>query len=127
MTKLHRLPTSHGSIVVQEAGHGNLPVLLIHGNSLSREVFRKQFSGALLGKYRLFALDLPGHGDSSNALNACRTYTRPGLANAAIEVLDLLGLSEVVVVGWSLGGHIALEMVPQFSGIKACSSVELHP
>ena len=34
------------------------------------------------------------------------------------EVLDLLGLREVVVVGWSLGGHIALEMASQFSGIK---------
>jgi len=27
-------------------------------------------------------------------------------------------LGEVVVVGWSLGGHIALEMASQFSGIK---------
>jgi pimeloyl-ACP methyl ester carboxylesterase len=46
------------------------------------------------------------------------TYTRPGLADAAIEVLDRLGLGEVVVVGLSLGGHIALEMASQFSGIK---------
>jgi pimeloyl-ACP methyl ester carboxylesterase len=27
-------------------------------------------------------------------------------------------LREVVVVGWSLGGHIALEMAAQISGIK---------
>ena len=118
MTALHQLSTSHGSIVVEEAGHGDLPVLLIHGNSLSREVFRKQLGGALSSKYRLVAFDLPGHGDSGDALNASRTYTRPGLADAAIEVLDLLGLREVVVVGWSLGGHIALEMASQFSGIK---------
>ena len=118
MTDLHQLSTSHGSIVAEEAGRGDLPVLLIHGNSLSREVFRKQLGGALSGKYRLVAFDLPGHGDSSDALSASRTYTRPGLADAAIEVLDLLGLKEVVVVGWSLGGHIALEMASQFSGVK---------
>lgn len=118
MTDRHQLSTSHGSIVVEEAGHGDLPVFLIHGNSLSREVFRKQLGGALSGKYRLVALDLPGHGDSSNAPDPSRTYTRPGLADAAIEVLDLLGLEEVVVVGWSLGGQIALEMAAQFSGIK---------
>ena len=74
----HQLSISHGSIVVEEAGRGELPVLLIHGNSLSREVFRKQLGGALSRKYRLVAFDLPGHGDSSDALNASRTYTRPG-------------------------------------------------
>ena len=83
MTDLNRLPTSHCSIVVEEAGRGNLPVLLIHGNLLSHEVFRKQLGGALPGKYRLFGLDLPGHGDSGDALSASRTYARPGLANAA--------------------------------------------
>ena len=118
MTDRHQLYTSHGSIVVEEAGRGELPVLLIHGNSLSREVFRKQLGGALSSKYRLVAFDLPGHGDSGDALNASRTYTRSGLADAATEVLDMLGLREVVVVGWSLGGHIALEMAARFFGIK---------
>ena len=33
-------------------------------------------------------------------------------------MLGLLGVREVVVVGWSLGGHIALEMASRFSGIK---------
>jgi pimeloyl-ACP methyl ester carboxylesterase len=79
------------------------------------EVFRKQLGGTLSTKYRSIAFDLPGHKDSSDALNASRT---PGLADAAIEVLGRLGLREVVVVGWSLGGHIALEMASQFSGIK---------
>ena len=118
MTALHQLSTSHGSIAVEEVGCGDLPALLIHGNSTSREVFRKQLGGALSGKHRLVAFDLPGHGDSSDAPNASRTYTRPGLADAAIEVLGLLGLGEVVVVGWSLGGHIALEMASRVSGIK---------
>ena len=117
MTDTHRLPTSHGLIMVEEAGDGELPVFLIHGNSLSREVFRKQLGGTLSTRYRLFALDLPGHGDSGDAVNPSRTYTRPGLADAVIEVLGLLGLREVVVVGWSLGGHIALQMASQFTGI----------
>ena len=108
---------------MEEVGHGDLPVLLIHGNSLSREVFRMQLGGALSAKYRLVALDLPGHGNSGNALNPSRTYTRPGLADAVIEVLGLLGLGEVVVVGWSLGGHIALQMASQFSGIPASGQI----
>ena len=99
MTDLRQLSSSHGSIVVEEVGRGDVPILLMHGNSLSREVFRKQLNGALSRKYRLVSFDLPGHGDSSDALKASRTYTRPGLADAAIEVLGLLGLNEVIVVG----------------------------
>src|SRR5262249_2134623 len=49
---------------------------------------------------------------------ASRAYTRPGLADAAAEMLGLLGLVEVIVVGWSLGGHIALEMAAHSSGIR---------
>jgi pimeloyl-ACP methyl ester carboxylesterase len=33
-------------------------------------------------------------------------------------MLALLGVREFVVVGWSLGSHIALELALQFSGIK---------
>ena len=67
MTDPYELSTSHGSIVVEEAGDGDLPVLLIHGNSLSREVFRKQLGGALSRKYRLVAFDPPGHGETGDA------------------------------------------------------------
>ena len=42
----------------------------------------------------------------------------PGYANAAIEVLQQLNIEEVVVVGWSLGGHIGVEMLPRFRGVK---------
>ena len=75
MTDLHRLFTSHGSIMVEEAGHDDPSVLLIHGNSFSREVFRKQLGGTLSRTYRLVALICLGTGDSSDALNVSRTYT----------------------------------------------------
>jgi pimeloyl-ACP methyl ester carboxylesterase len=47
-----------------------------------------------------------------------RTYTRPGLAGAALELLGKLGVTEAIVVGWSLGRHIAIEMVPRFPGMR---------
>lgn len=63
-------------------------------------------------------VSLPGHGQSGNAPDPHRSYTLPGLADAAVELLDKLGIAEVIVFGWSLGGHIAMEMIPRFPGMR---------
>ncbi len=34
----------------------------------------------------------------------------PGLADAALEVLEALDVGNPVLLGWSLGGHVAIEM-----------------
>lgn len=114
----HLVETSRGSIAVEEVGQGELPVIFIHGNSFCRGVFRHQMNGRLAKSHRLIAFDLPGHGDSSNAPHPVETYTRPGLASAIVELLQKLEVSEAVVVGWSLGGHIGLEMLSLFSGVR---------
>jgi pimeloyl-ACP methyl ester carboxylesterase len=112
------IATSHGSLAVEESGQGSIPVLLIHGNSFCRGVFRNQMQGRIAKNHRLISFDLPGHGQSSNAINPQRSYTRPGLADAAIELLDKLEVTEVIVFGWSLGGHIGIEMIPRFPGMR---------
>ena len=114
----HTILTSHGRIAVEERGAGALPVLFIHGNSFSRGVFRHQMQGGLADHYRLLALDLPGHGESADAVDPLRTYTRPGLADAVIETLGELDVSEAVVIGWSLGGHVGMEMMSRFPGMR---------
>ena len=110
--------TSHGALAVEESGHGGIPVLLIHGNSFCRGVFRHQMQGRIANSHRFIAFDLPGHGESSNANVPARSYTRPGLADAAVELLDKLGVTEAIVFGWSLGGHIGIEMIPRFPGMR---------
>jgi pimeloyl-ACP methyl ester carboxylesterase len=114
----HFIATSHGTLAVEETGRGALPVLLIHGNSSCRGVFRNQMHGPMAKKYRLLAFDLPGHGQSTNAPDPRRSYTLPGLADAAVELLYKLGITEAIVLGWSLGGHIGMEMIPRFPGMR---------
>jgi pimeloyl-ACP methyl ester carboxylesterase len=108
----HTVVTSHGSLAVEESAQGGIPVLLIHGSSSCRAVFRHQMQGRIVENHRLIAFDLPGHGESSNAPDPTRSYTRPGLADATVESLEKLGVTEAIVVGWSLGGHVGIEMVP---------------
>ncbi|MCF6406865.1 alpha/beta hydrolase [Chitinophaga filiformis] len=118
-TRLHTVPTSHGRIALEESGKDSgIPLLLIHGNSFSHDVFRYQLQGALAENYRLIALDLPGQGQSDDATDPMRSYTLPGLAGAVGEVLEHMNITETVILGWSLGGHIAIEMLSRFSGIR---------
>src|SRR5215475_2918456 len=112
------IKTSHGLLAVEEIGQGNLPVLLIHGNSSCRGVFRRQLEGRLAQMHRFIAFDLPGHGESSDAPDPARSYTRSGLADATLELLGELGVTEAVVLGWSLGGHLGIDMIPRFPGMQ---------
>lgn len=105
------IDTSHGRISIKETDGKGHAVLLIHGNSSCKEVFRRQFESELGRKYRMIAMDLQGHGESENASNPERSYTLPAYAEAAAEVLRICEAENAVVVGWSLGGHIGIEMI----------------
>jgi pimeloyl-ACP methyl ester carboxylesterase len=86
-------------------------VMLIHGNSASSQTFKAQVMGEFGQKYRVVAMDLPGHGKSEQAAEPAKTYHMPGYAAVVAEVAQKLGLTDGVFVGWSLGGHIVLEAV----------------
>ena len=98
---------------VQSNGKGR-PIVYIHHNSGSKEVFLKQLKG-LGEEYNIIALDLPGHGKSSDPYNPEETYSFPGYAKVVIEFTEKLGLSgtKIVFCGVSLGGHLAIEVLHQ--------------
>lgn len=98
---------------------GRKTVVFIHGNSAGKEVFYKQFRFFSDRNYSLLAIDLPGHGGSADAENPEDAYTIPAYARIVQGLLGLLSIDTVSIVGWSLGGHIALEMVG--SGFPASS------
>ena len=109
----YALATTHGWIGVAESGAGGRPLLMIHGNSTCGHVFKHQMSGRLALDRHLIAIDLPGHGRSGNAPDPARSYTLPGMADAVLELLEMIGVRELAIFGWSLGGHVALQMAPQ--------------
>ncbi|MDX1417575.1 MAG: alpha/beta hydrolase [Candidatus Promineifilaceae bacterium] len=101
------------SIAVYESSGTGPTILLIHGRSVDAQTFRHQLVGDLGNNHRVIAFDLPGHGDSSPAVNPEEVYSAPGYAHIVAELVDRLGLSSPVIVGWSLGGGIALEAANQ--------------
>jgi pimeloyl-ACP methyl ester carboxylesterase len=86
-------------------------VLLLHGNSACKEVFAGQFSALRRAGFRAIAPDFPGHGASDDAADPQALYSFPGLAALTLDLLDRFHTAAAHVVGWSLGGHIGLEML----------------
>ena len=86
------------------------PVLLIHGNSSCKEIFSNQIGALRRLGHTILIPDLPGHGESANARTPRSTYSFPGYADILSGLLDRLELDRCHVVGWSLGGHIGLEL-----------------
>jgi pimeloyl-ACP methyl ester carboxylesterase len=86
-------------------------ILFIHGNSHSLRSFNGQIESPLLSDFRLIAIDLPGHGESSKGTYSIRKFSC--LINAFIKSL---ALEHIVIVGHSLGGHIALNILK--TGLK---------
>ena len=105
------LSTPAGELSVAQSRGDGAPVLLVHGNSACKEIFVHQFDSPQLAAYRLIALDLPGHGASADAPDPQASYALDGFAAACASVLEQLGVGPVPVLGWSLGGHIALELL----------------
>jgi pimeloyl-ACP methyl ester carboxylesterase len=113
-----RFPGSHARAIeidlgaqqiagVESRGTGR-PILLVHGNSSSSQIWQKQLDGPLGDKYRLIAIDLPGHGRSSRPPDPEQDYSGPGYAACIAAVAKRLALENAVIVGWSLGGHAVL-------------------
>ncbi|MHA1913673.1 MAG: alpha/beta fold hydrolase [Promethearchaeota archaeon] len=108
--KKQTIQVGNNKIAICESEGEGQDVLLIHGNSLSSKSFTKQLEGSVGLKYHIFALDLPGHGDSSPFEDPRNFYNLPGYASVVAELIQHLNLSKLVLVGHSLGGHIALEV-----------------
>jgi pimeloyl-ACP methyl ester carboxylesterase len=118
------ISTSHADISVRQTTGKKLPILLLHGGGLCKETFDRQLESSLGAQYRMIAIDLPGHGASSDAFDPERTYRVEGLADVALEVLECLGIDNAVVVGASLGGWVGLQMLQTFPGLVGLSLTE---
>lgn len=103
--------TTHGRVSVRQSAGSGMPVLMIHGSGSSKDVFARQFTDPMANDFRMIAIDLPGHGESSDAEDPQVAYSLRGFADTVGQVIDQLGLSHVAVFGWSLGGHIGIELL----------------
>ena len=89
---------------IERTGTGE-PLLLLHGFTGSARTWDR-FRGAWPGM-EMIALDLIGHGQSDAPKHAARYRMAQALADLS-ALLDALAMPSAVVLGYSLGGRVAL-------------------
>ncbi len=92
--------TPNESIHYVDHGTGQ-PVVLIHGWPLSGRSWEAQVPALVEAGYRVVAYDRRGFGDSSQPWDG---YDYDTFADDLAALLDQLGLEDVVLVGFSMGG-----------------------
>ena len=93
-----------------DAGRGP-PVVLLHGLGASMYAWRKNVGAMAAAGFRVIAFDNRGFGLSDKPAVA---YDNAAYARLAIALLDSLGISDVVLVGHSMGGAIAAEVAIEY-------------
>lgn len=119
------LHTPAGDIRVRDSSGLGMPLIMLHGSGSSCDVFARQFESSLSDIFRLVAIDLPGHGRSTNASDPAVTYSISGMAAAVASVIDQLRIENAAVLGWSLGGHVAIELMSfhkAVAGLMLCGT-----
>lgn len=94
---------SHGPLAYRAAGHGP-PLILLHGWAASSRYWLITLAD-LSADFRVYALDLPGFGDSP-ALPEPGTVARQ--AQTVLEFADALGLTTFDINGHSYGAAVAV-------------------
>lgn len=87
---------------VESHGAGS-PVVLLHGFALNAALFAPLLP-SLSRAHRVHVVDIPGHGQSASIA----PFDLPALAGAIDAAIDECH-GPLVVLGWSLGGQIAMQ------------------
>ena len=96
-------------IEYEEWGEGDRSFVLVHGFTGSRDDWREQLP-ALAPLGRTLALDLRGHGGSTNP-GVAEAYSLDILADDLVRFLDALAIERCDLLGHSMGGMAALRLV----------------
>jgi non-heme chloroperoxidase len=104
---------------ISDGGEGR-PIVLIHGWPLSDEMFEYQYNDLIKHKHRAIGITLRGFGKSDKPYG---NYNYDVHALDIKRVLDILDINDAVLVGFSMGGAIAVRYVSVFNGVHVSKLV----
>lgn len=95
--------------------HSNKTILFIHGWPVNHNMFEYQLNQLPKMGYRCIALDLRGYGKSDHPWEG---YSYDRLADDIRMVIDTLGLENIILAGFSMGGAISIRYMVRHAGHK---------
>jgi len=104
-----------------ELGQGTVAVLLLHGIGGGKAIWRDSLQALAAAGFRAVALDFPGYGASPGVADM------DGLVAGVSTLVQHLGAARSVLVGHSMGGMVAQEVMAREPGavqglVLACTS-----
>lgn len=97
-------------VFVEDVGIGQ-PVVFIHGWPLNNKSFEMQISEVVQAGFRYIGIDLRGYGKSDKPWSGYDYTTQAADVKA---VVDHLGLEQIVLAGFSMGGPIAIRYLTKY-------------
>lgn len=108
-------------------GSGGTPVLLLHGGLFNIDLQFGEVLPELARTRQVIAVDFQGHGRTGDI---DRPLTSAGLASDVVGLLQHLGVPQVDVLGFSVGGGVALYLAVKHPALVrrlVVSSASFHP
>ena len=99
-------------IYVEDMGEGN-PVIFLHGWPASHKMFEYQFSRLPANGYRCIGIDFRGFGNSDAPWES---YSYDRLADDVKAVIDELEITNATLLGFSMGGAVAIRYMARHNG-----------
>lgn len=107
-------PVGELNVYYEIHGEGGTPLLLLHGGLFDIEQQWGALLPALSASRKVVAIDFQGHGRTNDI---DRPLSFPVLAGDVVAVLAHLGLEQVDVFGFSVGGGVAVELGVKHPGL----------
>lgn len=100
---------NEGRLYYEVSGEGTTPLIFVHGHSLDRRMWREQVA-FFEPHYRVIVYDARGYGRSSKQREDLR-FTH---CDDLVALMDALHIEQAHVVGLSMGGFIAGDMLAMY-------------
>lgn len=105
-------PTGELDVYYEEHGKGQ-PLVLLHGGMLSLDLSFGALIPRLATGRRVIPVEMQGHGRTADI---ARDLTLEHMAGDVVGVLEHLGLARADVMGFSMGGLVAMETAVRHPG-----------
>ncbi len=120
MKKTMTIKRFWGEMVFNDSAGSGIPILFLHGTGCDASDW-ENVTDRLPNEQRCITIDFRGHGQSSSPIEP---FTLECLANDVLYLIYAMEFQELVLVGHSLGGMVAMEVARREPRVKALVLLE---